>query len=88
MIGLKPNELLAHFAKEGAKLGDCGRMCNECAFKLNSAANLESHNVELGFLALLTGRGFNCHPQGGYGNAEKSCIGYKYADQHYKNQNQ
>ena len=39
------NVLIAKMAQKGAKYGGCGKMCNECAFNLGSAANKEPQNV-------------------------------------------
>jgi hypothetical protein len=74
------NEVIAVFAQRGAKLGNCGRMCSECAFRLGSAANLEEHNAEAALQAsLLPGYKFHCHPQGKYGDAGRECVGFQYA---------
>jgi len=76
------SEVIAMMAKKGAALGSCGKMCNECAFKLGSAANVEDHNAAAAIDALSNeGAVFNCHPQGGYGNAGKTCVGFLYASQ-------
>ena len=86
---VKPlNVQLAQMAQKGAKLGSCGRMCNTCAFKLNSPANLESDTVEAAFDALAWGMQFNCHPQDtGFGDGGKLCVGYQYALQHLNDKN-
>lgn len=77
------NEVVALFAQRGAKLGDCGKMCSECAFKLNSPANLEEQNADAALESLsVPGAVFHCHPQGSYGDAGRVCTGFKYAKQY------
>lgn len=75
----KPNEVIAMWAREGAKIANCGNMCSECAYKLNSLANLEPHNVDGAATAILSGIPFNCHKKGTFENAGKRCTGYLYA---------
>lgn len=79
----KNNEKLAELARKGAAIQSCGKMCSSCAFKLNSAANLEPHNVETAFETLQeysfgTRSQFNCHKQTG-GDAGRICTGFQYA---------
>lgn len=76
---------IASWAQKGAKYGDCGRMCDECAFKKGSAANVEEHNVDAAATALAWEATFNCHPQGGNGNAGTVCVGFQYAKQYFEN---
>lgn len=82
---MKPlNILLADYAQKGAKLCDCGKMCNECAFKLNSPANLEEHNVDGAMSALAYEGVFNCHIND-YEDAGEPCRGFLYAKQYFNN---
>ena len=82
------NVLIAKMAQKGAKYGGCGKMCNECAFNLGSAANKEPQNVLKAIVILeeiiytgSTKRSFNCHPQGQYGDSGTLCVGFQYAKQ-------
>lgn len=73
------NVQIAVFAKKGAKEGEyLGKMCSTCAFKLNSPANLEPHNVEAAMECLAYYMTFNCHKKEG-GNKGCECIGFQYA---------
>lgn len=69
---------LAELARVGAKFGDQGKMCGTCAFKLDSDANFEPHNVEAAWECLAYEGQFNCHITSGV-NKECKCIGFKYA---------
>lgn len=68
---------IANLAIEGAKIKNCGKMCGTCAFKLNSPANLEKHNVTAAVESLLNGQ-FNCHIQTGI-DSGKPCAGFMNA---------
>jgi hypothetical protein len=57
----KMRKFIATLAIRGAKVKNCGSMCSSCAFKLDSPANLEPHNVEAAFESLAFGGQFNCH---------------------------
>ena len=69
---------LALLARNGAKFGDQGKMCSTCAFKLDSEANQEPHNVEAAWECLAYEGQFNCHVTSG---VDKGCVcvGFKYA---------
>lgn len=69
---------LAALARAGAQFGDQGRMCGTCAFKLDSDANLEPHNVEGAWDCLAYEGQFNCHVTSGVDKG-CSCVGFKYA---------
>ncbi len=56
-------------------------MCGTCAFKLDSDANLEPHNVKSALEALAYYGQFNCHITTGV-NKGCECIGFKHAKQH------
>lgn len=73
---------LAEIAKKGAKIKNLGRMCNSCAFKYNSAANLEAHNVESAWEVVAFGGVFNCHIESGIDKGCK-CIGFLHAKQFF-----
>ena len=68
------NVVVANMAQKGAKINPCS-MCSACAFKLNSAANLEPHNVEVAINSVLSPRSkFVCHQ-----DKTKECAGYTMA---------
>jgi len=75
---------LAGFAIRGAKHGNLGKMCGTCAFKLDSDANLEPHNVQAAWDALAYEGQFNCHIETGV-NKGCVCIGFKYAQAFFNN---
>lgn len=77
---------IAFFAQNGAKHGDLGKMCNTCAFKLNSEANLEPHNVNQAFECLAHEMQFNCHKEIGIDKGCE-CVGFKYAKQYFEKLN-
>lgn len=75
---------LAELARKGARLGrleDRPRMCDTCAFKLNSPANMEPHNVDAAWHCLAHEGQFNCHIVSGV-DAGCVCTGFRYAQQH------
>lgn len=73
---------IAELAKKGAAIKPLGRMCGSCAYKYNSAANLEPHNVEAAAEAAIFGQAvFNCH-KNGYEDAGKRCVGFLHARQY------
>lgn len=81
-------EFVAYLARKGAEEGSCGRMCQECAFRINSPANKEAHNVKSAIKALSKESAqFNCHPQGSYGNADEICKGFAYAKKYLEKLN-
>ena len=69
---------LAALARKGAQAGNLGRMCDTCAFKLDSDANFEPHNVESAWNCLAYEGQFNCHITSGVDKGCE-CIGFKYA---------
>ena len=73
---------ISNLAKRGAQIKNIGKMCNTCAFKLNSDANLEPHNVESAWDCLAYDGKFNCHIQIGVDKGCE-CIGFKYAKQFF-----
>lgn len=79
---------LAEYSIEGAKIQNLGKMCNTCAFKLDSDANLEPHNVDAAFECLASENQFNCHKAIGVDKGCE-CTGFKYAKAYFENkQNQ
>lgn len=83
-IAKTPAETIATWAREGARLGDCGHMCGQCAFKPGAAGNNEEHNVEKALQCLAWGGQFNCH-KNEEEDAGYPCAGFLYAKQHLDN---
>jgi len=82
---MEHNEILAKWAQKGAALGDCGRMCTDCAFKLGTEANSDSFVTDtLVFWQLDTEKPFYCHHAPGIVNLERVCAGHLYAKQYLK----
>jgi len=75
---------LAEIAQKGAAIENLGRMCGTCAFKLDSDANLEPHNVQAAWDCLAYEGTFNCHIESGV-NKGCECIGFKYAKAFFEN---
>lgn len=76
-----PDELRNHIADlaiEGAKIKNCGKMCGSCAFKRDSPANMEPHNVSAAMESLAYGGQFNCHVEEYY-DSGKTCAGFMNA---------
>ncbi len=74
---------LASFAIKGAKIMKHGsKMCNTCAFKLNSDANHEPHNVTAAFESLAYYGQFNCHKEIGI-DKEVQCVGFTFAKAYF-----
>lgn len=74
--------ILSDAAKKGAKIGNCGRMCNDCAFKSGTDANNDVAAVEAAIYALCGGAIFHCHNPD-FTDAGTVCAGYKYALQYF-----
>lgn len=73
---------IAGFAQKGAAVASLGKMCGSCAFKLNSAANMEPRNVQVAYECLAYNMTFNCHVVKGV-DAGCECVGFKYAQQYF-----
>lgn len=65
-------------AQKGAKMVDCGKMCGDCAFKVQPNINNYEEAVEGAVWALMTEGSFNCHTSE-YGDAGVVCKGFLYA---------
>lgn len=79
---IKP-ETIASWAQKGAATGiDCGKMCNECAFRIGSVAQQEPHNVDTAAQSLAWEGQFNCH-KNGFEDAGKPCVGFLYAKAYF-----
>lgn len=79
----RQRRMLADLAMKGAKLGNLGKMCSTCAFKLDSDANLEPHNVDAAADCIAYGGTFNCHVTSGVDKGCE-CVGFKYAKAYFE----
>jgi hypothetical protein len=80
-------DIIATFARLGAELGDCGRMCDECAFKKGALANNDELTTQTCADILAYERGtFYCHKNdnGVLVDTTKPCAGFLYAEQFLK----
>lgn len=69
----------AEIAKERGILGECGKMCDECAFKWNQPHVLTYFlAADLAAGMLMSDGEFNCHTHD-YKDAERPCAGFKLA---------
>lgn len=72
-------EILAEMARKGAQMGNCGKMCVDCAFTIQPDINNYAETCENALEMLAAGRGtMNCHTDT-YGDAGTPCIGFQYA---------
>lgn len=84
-------ESISKAAKEGAKiakekgiLGECGKMCDTCAFKWDQPHTLEFFlAADQAAYALMSEGGFNCHTHD-FKNAGKTCAGFELAKLAYE----
>jgi hypothetical protein len=70
--------ILTNWMRSGAKLFDFGKICNDCAFKIQPDINNYSGAVESAMHALCWEGTFNCHTAD-YQDTGKTCIGFQYA---------
>lgn len=80
---METSELLANAAQSGAALGiDCGKMCNDCAFKVGTEANNDGIATEGAFGCIMSDGDFYCHtPE--FQKGEKVCAGFLYAKKYF-----
>lgn len=72
---------LAEMARKDAALGDCGKMCHDCAFKHPQPPTQDYYNAIDGAVkVLLMGGHFNCHTED-HEDAGRACVGMLYATQ-------
>lgn len=71
---------VAELAKAGAKLGNCGKMCKDCAFK-HPQPKTEDYTqaVDDAVFQIAWGGGFHCHTDDKQ-DAGCDCVGFKYAN--------
>lgn len=75
-------EWLADLAQKGASLGSCGKMCRDCAFKLNQPHTPDYLlGVYQAAICLAWDGEFNCHTPD-HENAGHPCAGFLYARQY------
>jgi len=69
----------AEKAKQQGKLGECGKMCDTCAFKWEQEHNLTYFMAaDNAAYMLMAEGGFNCHtPQ--FKDAGRPCAGFEFA---------
>lgn len=73
---------IASLARKGALLGDCGKMCTDCAFKYPQPLTQEYFDAVDGALkVILMGGIFNCHTDN-HEDAGHICAGMAYANQY------
>ena len=72
-------DLIADFARNGATLGNQGRMCKDCAFRPETITDVPGEHAVQGALSrLLMGGRMNCHTDD-HEDANKPCTGFLYA---------
>lgn len=79
-------EHIAQWAKDGAAHGDCGRMCNDCAFKKGTDANNDPYVASAALECVVYEMGkFVCHHEdnGKFIRLDIPCAGFKYAQQYW-----
>lgn len=73
---------IADYARKGDKLGNCGKMCSDCAFKHPQPATKDYYEAVDGAVkVLLMGGTFNCHTEN-HQDAGSLCVGMLYAKQY------
>lgn len=70
---------IADYARKGAKLGDCGKMCIDCAFKHPQPGTEAYYRAVDGAVkVLMMGGLFHCHTED-HEDAGRPCSGWLYA---------
>lgn len=80
---MKLNEVLAKAAQKGAEIKSLGKMCSDCAFKIQPDINNYSETVEKAADCLQFTGIFHCHTSD-YQDAGKVCTGFLYAKQYFE----
>ena len=73
--------LLTEAARKGAMKGNCGRMCNDCAFRTGSDANNDLNAVYAALDSLMREAEFHCHTPD-FKDTGRMCAGFLYAKLH------
>lgn len=77
---------IAELARNGAQLGNCGKMCSDCAFKHPQPLTQDYLNAVDGSVRILLMAGvFNCHTED-HEDAGRKCAGMEYANQYLETQ--
>lgn len=70
----------ARIAKEKGILGQCGKMCDTCAFRWDQPHTLQYFiAADQAAYQLMSEGGFNCHTWDFKENANKQCAGFEFA---------
>lgn len=81
------NELLAEAARRGQEINPCfGKMCSDCAFRIQPDINGYSEAVNAAMDLLVcnpSNAKFHCHTKD-YEDAGRACAGFLYAKQYYE----
>lgn len=81
---INDSDLIVKWAIEGAKHGDCGRMCSDCAFKKGTEANADEYVAAMAAQCVAYDMAkFNCHTTD-LKFIDKPCAGYLYAKQYFE----
>lgn len=73
---------IAEMARKGAPMGDCGKMCSDCAFKHPQPPTPDYYAAVDGAVqVLMMGGRFNCHTDD-HEDAGRLCAGMLYAKQY------
>lgn len=85
---VKDSDMISEWAQKGAAFGDCGRMCNDCAFKKGTEANNEEYTTAMAAQAVAFEMSkFVCHKEdkGKLMRLDIPCVGFLYAKQYFEN---
>ena len=75
---------ISEHAQKGAMLGNCGKMCSDCAFKFEQPHDVSYlKSVDDAVLMLMQDGKFHCHSEN-HEDAGTPCIGFQYAQQYFK----
>lgn len=75
---------LAELARAGARMGFCGRICTDCAFKHPQPITTDYTNAAEDAVHQLAWEGnFHCHTAD-HKDAGTKCVGFSYAKQYIK----
>lgn len=76
-------EILQDLLKKGAPKGPCGKMCGDCAFKMDQPHTIEFlYAAELALIQLMTEGTFYCHADD-HKTPNGICQGYLMAKRAY-----
>lgn len=78
---MEDNVFIASLATGGKEMGDCGKMCRDCAFVTGSDANNDDAAVQAAISCLMADMDFHCHTHD-FKDAGRTCAGFQYAKQY------